>query len=160
MEHVLINNDLELLHPDGFHIMTREELKAAYNLDYDNMWGMRNEQTGVIICVFWKVSSKLLGKIATAKLVSEQAEDALRRRLKKQQYRYYNRYQDEVAGSDAHILCYGYEREGVPQDCRMVTVKNTRCCYTLYYYSPAATADANLRVFEDVMASARFTTTF
>ena len=154
MEKELINNRLELVRPEGFRVMDHEELKQAYGIDYDCMWGMRDEERHIILSVFWKVSNKLISKLGTAKLVADESQKAMRRRYRKAGYHSNGLFETEVAGNKAWGFSYGYTPDGPAQSCETVVVKDGTCCYTVLYHTREECAQANRAIYEEVLASA------
>ena len=74
-----IHHELEIAYPDGFHLMSAEELQQAYKSDYPNMWGIRDEDRHIIIAIFWKESNELLTKLVNAKSQAKRVENSWRR---------------------------------------------------------------------------------
>ena len=154
MKKATVNDSLEVSQPEGFRIMSHEELCQAYAFDYDCMWGMRDEERHVILAVFWKVSNKLVSSLASAKLVAEQAEKGLRRRYKKMGYHSDGLFETEVAGRKAWGFRYGHAPAGAAeQTCETVVVKDGTCCYTIMYHTRAECAQENRALYEEILAS-------
>lgn len=156
MRKAMVNDSLEISQPEGFRVMNHEELRRAYGLDYDCMWGMRDENRHVILSVFWKVSNRLISMLGSAKLVAEQSEKNLRRRYKKVGYHSDGLFEVEVAGLGGWGFRYGYSPEGsAVQSCETVVIKNGTCCYTIMYHTRAERAQANRALYEEILASVR-----
>ncbi len=155
MEKVLVNS-LEVARPEGFCVMDHEELVQAYGLDYECMWGMRDDERHMILSISWKVSNKLLSKLASAKLVAEQSEKSQRRRCRKMGYHSDGLFQTEVAGREAWAFRYGYSPQNAPvQETEIVVVKDGTCCYTIMYHTRDECAQANRPLYEEILASMR-----
>ena len=156
MRKAIVNDSLEVSQPDGFRVMSHEELCQAYGLDYDCMWGMRDEERHVILAVFWKVSSKLISMLGSAKLVAEQSEKNLRRRYRKSGYHSDGLFETEVAGLRGWGFRYGHSPMGAAeQSCETVVIKDGTCCYTIMYHTRTERAHTNRALYEEILASMR-----
>ena len=156
MRKAIVNDSLEVSQPDGFRIMSHEQLCQAYGLEYDCMWGMRDEERHVILTVFWKVSNKLISMLGSAKLVAEQSEKNLRRRYKKMGYHSDGLFETEVAGIQGWGFRYGYTPEGAAaQSCETVVIKDGTCCYTIMYHTRTERAQENRPLYEEILGSMR-----
>ena len=152
-----IHHELEIAYPDGFHLMSAEELQQAYKSDYPNMWGIRDEDRHIIIAIFWKESNELLTKLVNAKSQAKRVEKLMAKGLKGRKYHFCGNFATTVAGCEAHGFRYGYLGAGdVPQDAETILFTHGKTSYTLYYYTRPETAAANLAIRDAIVSSLRF----
>ena len=81
MNQALIHGQLSLSYPDGFREMGREEMKALYQDDNPDRWGIWDQDRHIIVAVLWHDSSPALAALAGAKDVAKTTEKRLKRRI-------------------------------------------------------------------------------
>ena len=157
MAKTLIHGELEIAYPEGFNLMTSDELRKAYNNPYPNIWGIRDEERHILITVFWKDSNELLSKLASAESLAKRAEKTISRGMRKLAYRFGGKFTTTIAGCEAHGFRYEFTGAGdVAQVAETIVFKHGKICYTLYYYTRPETAAANLPVHDAILAALRF----
>ncbi|MDO4534110.1 MAG: hypothetical protein Q4C36_10385 [Coriobacteriia bacterium] len=157
MAQALIHNELEIAYPDGFAEMSPEELRQAYNNPYPNIWGIRDTERHVILAVFWKDSSELASKFASAESLAKRAEKQLSKGMRKNAYRFGGAFVTTIAGCEAHGFRYSFTAVGnVAQEAETIVFKRGKTCYTLYYYTRPETVASNLPVHDAILAAIRF----
>lgn len=156
MQETVINGELGISYPDSFSVMSPDELKQAYNMDYSSMWGMRDKENHVVFSVIWKASFDAMQKLMSSASLAKRAEKALSKAFRKQGYRCDGFFERAVAGQQGQGFAYSYEVGGQRQDCETIVIRQGKNCYTLYYYSRADLAQANRAMYEDMLASLKF----
>ena len=61
--------------PQGFSILTLDELQTLFGLPYDNLWGVRNESRRMRLCLLWKDSNAVLTKLVSEKSLAKRVEN-------------------------------------------------------------------------------------
>ena len=142
MSNEVINNQLQITVPDGFRILTKEEMKAMYLDDNPDRWGMRNDEMHHTVAV-----------LADAKGIAESTQMKLSAGLSAYQYQKGKFFPAMVSGKDAYGFTYRYVNHGVPTDGTVLVFKNKNICYTVYDYSAEDFTEANRSVFEEICSS-------
>ena len=139
--------------PGGFAILTPAELQALYGMDYDGMWGARDEARHMLVTVIWKDSGGLATKLADEKSLAKRVEKALSKTYRRLGYRCDGLLETRIAGREAHGFRYSYQPEGISQSCEVVVFKDGKRCYTLYYYTRLEVALENRPIYDSLLAS-------
>ena len=54
MNRETVNEAMEVEVPNGFYVLSAEELRLAYQSEDPNRWGMRDKERHIILTVMWK----------------------------------------------------------------------------------------------------------
>ena len=153
MSNEVINNQLQITVPDGFRILTKEEMNAMYLDDNPDRWGMRNDEMHHTVAVLYHKSNPLLAMLADAKGIAESTQMKLSVGLSAYQYQKGEFFPAMVSGKDAYGFTYRYVNHGVPTGGTVLVFKNKNICYTVYDYSAEDYTEANRPVFEEICIS-------
>lgn len=151
MNNVIINNEINLTYPDGFHEMNEEEL-AKYFSSPANRWGAFNSDEYIILSVNWtKAGFKRTFTDAESFMI--EIESGLRRRLVN--YQRLLEYKIKVANKKAHGIRFEYR---VSDSVRIhvgdiVTFKHKQNFYTVLYVSRKKNAAAVRPAFQEILNS-------
>ena len=149
-----IHDALSITYPDGFNAMSAEELQAAYGIAYPSIWGIQDPERHVTLAIFWKDSNELLSHLVNTESLAKRDEKAMAKAMRNNGYACGGFFSTELAGCEAHGFRYRYTAaNGTDQDAETIVFKHGKTCYTLYYYTRPATAEANRPMYEDVLAS-------
>jgi len=151
-----INGDLKVMVPDGYRVMSAEEMKAMFLDENPNRWAMRNEVMHHTVAVFYHKSNPFLSMLADAKSVAESTQLRLAEGLLSHQYRKGESFPLTVCGQKAYGFTYRYVNHEVPTDGTVIVFKHGNICYTVYGYSAQDYTDANRPVFESTCNSMQF----
>ena len=151
-----INGDLKVMVPDGYRVMSAEEMKAMFLDENPNRWAMRNEVMHHTVAVFYHKSDPFLSMLADAKSVAESTQLRLAEGLLSHQYRKGESFSLTVCGQKACGFTYRYVNHEVPTDGTVIVFKHGNICYTVYGYSAQDYTDANRPVFESICNSMQF----
>ena len=55
---------MEVEVPNGFYVLSAEELRLAYQSEDPNRWGMRDKERHIILTVMWKEYQIILVRLA------------------------------------------------------------------------------------------------
>ena len=153
MKKATINEELELAYPDSFRIMSPDELRQAYGVDYADMWGIRDEERHAIVTVIWRESSELLLKLFGAHSLVKQYEKKLRKTYRDNDYRCDGFFDGMLAGRKMDGLRFSYAHEGMRQIGEMLVFRRGACNYTLCYYTREDTAQVNEPMYAELLTS-------
>jgi len=156
MESILIDSEwLAAELPDGFERIPHKELETMMGFSYNLMWGSRDTQRHMILCVSWKDSNKVLTKLVREKSYIKQVHNTYKLRFRKLGYRRDEFFACTIDGADheAQGLRFAYTIEGIPHRGETITFKRGIRCYTLQYLTRTETADANRPTYEAILDS-------
>ena len=153
MTNALINQKLSVDVPDGYTVLSADQLQEMYRDTNTDRWGMRNESAHHTAAVFYHKSNPLLAAIADVKGIAESTQKKLAAGLSAYSYQLKGFYPAEVCGRKAYGFSYSYVNQEIPTDGETVIFKDGSTCYTVYSYSRNENSAANHSVFEAILAS-------
>ena len=74
MTNDIINNELEISWPEGFHRMNEAELRKAFKDNNPNRWGIMDEERHMMITVLWNRTNMLSAMTVGPKTVAYSVE--------------------------------------------------------------------------------------
>jgi hypothetical protein len=151
-----INQDLNLMIPEGYRVMSAEEMQAMFLDDNPNRWTMRNEAMHHTVAVFYHKSNPFLSMLADAKSVAESTQLRLAEGLLSHQYQKGESFPLAMCGQKAYGFTYRYINHEVPTDGTVIVFKHGNICYTVYGYSAAEYTETNRPMFETICKSMHF----
>ena len=151
-----INQDLNLMVPEGYRVMSAEEMQAMFLDDNPNRWAMRNEAMHHTVAVFYHKSNPFLSMLADAKSVAESTQLRLAEVLLSHQYQKGESFPLAMCGQKAYGFTYRYINHEVPTDGTVIVFKHGNICYTVYGYSAAEYTETNRPMFETICKSMHF----
>ena len=83
MGNIELNNDLKLSYPDGFHVMTEEELKKYKYFEGAPGFCIEDPERHIIISVSWRQANPFVAMIAGTADVARNMEARIRKPMKK-----------------------------------------------------------------------------
>jgi len=151
-----INRELNIMVPDGYRVMSAEEMTAMFLDDNPNRWAMRNEANHHTVAVFYHKSNPFLSLLADTKSVAESTQLRLAEGLFSHQYQKGEFFPSTICGQKAYGFTYRYINHDVPTDGTVIVFKHGNICYTIYGYSAETYTAANRPVFEAICDSMKF----
>lgn len=151
-----VDGKLSIILPEGFRVMGLDEVKGAFSLDYDDLWGARDEERHMMVAFIWKDAPELLGALVGTNMLVERAEKALRKTYKNSGYKLNGIFTTQVAGTDAMGFSYDFAAGNVAQQGEVIIFRQGTRTYTLYYYTRPECAEANAPLHDEVLASLVF----
>ena len=151
-----INQDLNLMVPEGYRVMSAEEMQAMFLDDNPNRWAMRNEAMHHTVAVFYHKSNPFLSMLADAKSVAESTQLKLAEGLLSHQYQKGESFPLAMCGQKAYGFTYRYINHEVLTDGTVIVFKHGNICYTVYGYSAAEYTETNRPMFETICKSMHF----
>ena len=149
----IINGDLKIEVPEGYRVLSKEEMKAMYLDDNPDRWAMRNEAMHHTVAVLYHKSNPFLAMLADVKSIAESTQLKLSRGLAPYQYERGEFFPASLCGQKAYGFTYRYVNHEVLTDGKVIVFKHGNICYTVYEYSADGYTDANRPVFESVCSS-------
>lgn len=151
-----INKELNIIVPDGYRVMSAEEMTAMFLDDNPDRWAMRNEANHHTVAVFYHKSNPFLSMLANAKSVAESTQLRLAEGLFSHQYQKGESFPLAMCGQKAYGFTYRYINHEVPTDGTVIVFKHGNICYTVYGYSAAEYTETNRPMFETICKSMHF----
>lgn len=158
MEKTVINGEINVLVPDGFAVMDREELARVYKKDNDRFWGMKktgSPEEGIYVIVDWEDYNPLVLMLLSAKDIARRNEQIHAGVYADYGYRKGTVFERTVCGRKAAGYRFSYSVKGKDLRASSILFKHGSRVYK--FTCAADTADETAGpVFESFLDSAAF----
>ncbi len=134
METVLLNDQLSVSIPDGFHVMSREEISQLNFSGEAPQWCIRDEERHVIFTIAWKKTNALFSMVLSEKDVAKSMEKSLRGSMQSVNYQLEEFVSSSLDGKSAEGFTYDYVVDDVGMHGIIYSVKQKKCFYYIYGY--------------------------
>ena len=158
MEEMVLNNELTLAYPDGFHELNEMESYQVFGMDTPDRWSIRDEARHAIISIQSNESHPSnLRKLVSTQELAQRAEKATSKAYKDAGYSCTPITTRELCGQESCGFEFEYAIDGTPQVGRIDVfthpIERGNCCYTIYLHSSKENADENKALYEAMLAS-------
>ena len=150
-----INEEMDIMCPDGFHVMDDQELYDAYDRETPGVWGIWDKEAHVMITVVYNKANAFVGTIASARDTAKSLEKGMKKAMKAYDYERKEFFTREVAGLTAQCFRYGYTRNDIRYEGDTTVIKHRHTFYMIYFYQRVENPDAH-DVLNQVLDSVRF----
>lgn len=151
MNNIQINNEVNLVYPDGFDLMSEEELIRYFTTPADR-WGVYNAADHILLSVSWKKAG-FWQLFTDAESHLYEIESSLRRSLLN--YQRILEYKMKIGKKKAYAIRFEYRVKdaALVQVCDVVAFKYKKKFYTVYYVTRKVNATENLPAFQEILNS-------
>ena len=151
MYSIQINNEVNLVYPDGFNTMNEEELTRYFSTPADR-WGAFNADDHILLSVSWKKAGFKRTFTDVESYMIEVESGMLRNLLN---YQRITDYKIKIGKQKAYGIRFEYRVKdaALVQVCDIVTFKYKKKFYSVYYVTRKVNATANLPAFQEVLKS-------
>ena len=155
MKEVLVNDQLILSYPDGFHIMTESE-RSKLNLLEDGQWiGLSDPDRHMIVTVGWKHAGFLTANFSTSNDLAKGMEKKIRKPMEPFGYRNEGFTDRVVAGEKACGFRYGYKAQSVDMVAESLVLKCDGTVVYFHSYMREALKEASMVVWNELLELVR-----
>ena len=157
MERQTINETFTLQIPDGFEVLTEEDLRKMYrNVGDPFKWGMRDPEKHVIMTVLWKQYPALLSWTLDLKAVVKKNEQLTGKAHAAHSYRFLEFFSMQAGDEHAEGYRFSYDKEGVTQVCSNFLVRDGRTLYAFMCVGREENMDADRDSFRQIMETLQY----
>ena len=154
METALLNNELNLAYPDGFRVMSKEEL-SGYNFYSEAPgWCVNDAERHIMVSVSWKQVPSLFAKMLKVKDVAKSMEGQMAQAMKAFQYKLVEFTARTPGGKEAEGFRYDYTVQDTGMSGESLCVKNRNTFYYLHFYYRTALKEESMAVVDEILQSA------
>ena len=157
METALLNNELNISYPDGFHVMDQSELSAYNFYAAAPGWCINDPDRHIMVSVAWKQIPGLFAKMLKTKEVAKSMEGQMAQAMKAYDYRMDEFVSRTPGGKEAEGFCYQYKVQETEMSGMSFSIKNKNTFYYIHMYYRSALKDQSLPVLEEILNSAVWT---
>jgi hypothetical protein len=152
-----INDELTIRVPDGFEVMSQEDLAAAYGdvKDKSEKWGMRDRDRHIMITVRWDHHSSMRMKLINVEATATAQQKTTARLYAKSDYHLIDTFTRTVAATEAAGYALTYTVEGITQAATLMWLKGKNDVYGISAFSRPE-HDQSPAVIEEILDSITF----
>ncbi len=151
MERLLLNNELLLPCPDGFHPLDEEERAALPQLESGSGAVLSDPARHMLISVGWKQPNGFALLLLTDDEVAKRTEQTVRRAMQRFDYRAEGFLTRTIAGLPAKGFRYGYTAQGVEMCAETCILRRKKTLYYFHCYARAARREESFALWESVL---------
>ena len=157
MKQQIINDTFALQIPDGFEILTEDDLRKMYRNAGDPFrWGVRDAENHVIILALWKKYPALLSWTLDLKAIVKKNEQLTGKAHAAHGYRFLEFFSMQAGDEKAEGYRFCYDREGITQVCNNFLIKEGRTIYAFMCVGREENMDADRETFRQIMESLEY----
>ncbi|MBR0462605.1 MAG: hypothetical protein IJJ00_07830 [Erysipelotrichaceae bacterium] len=149
----LINDELEIVYPEGFHEMNETEKKEHNITDKNGSFCLSDEERHIIITVFWKNAGGLISALVKPHDAVVNMEKAVSGQMQKFGYKFDEFIVREAGDKTADGYRYDYKVDGLEMSGESFIVKNSRTFYYIHSYYRTALKEESLKVLDEIFGS-------
>lgn len=153
METVLLNNELNLTYPDGFHEMGKEELSRQTFYDTAPDWSISDPDRHMVIAISWKRTNGLLAKLLNTKDMAVKMEAKIKVPMQQYGYRLEGFVAREPGGRRGDGYRYVYEVQDTGMSGESIYLKNGNTFYYIHSYYRTSLKEDSLAVLDGIFDS-------
>ena len=156
MSKALVNDLFSIEVPEGFHTMSAEELRQAYQDDNPNRWGMWDQERHVMVTVMWKEYSRLVMMLADTKAICRKNEQIAGKGYAGNGYECGGFFSVDVDGEKAEGYRFSYRIGDVEQSAETILFKLDRTIYSITLGGRKENRETDRELFDRIIAGIFF----
>lgn len=157
METELLNNELNLSYPQGFHVMNQEELSTYNFYAAAPGWCINDPDRHIMISIAWKQVPGLFAKMLKVKDIAKSMEGQMAQVMKAYDYQTVGSVSRTSGGKEAEGFSYQYKVQDTEMSGISLSIKNKNTFYYIHMYYRTALKEESLPVLEQILDSASWT---
>ena len=152
MKQQIINDTFALQIPDGFEILTEDDLRKMYRNAGDPFkWGVRDTENHVIILALWKKYPALLSWTLDLKAIVKKNEQLTGKAHAAHGYRFLEFFSMQAGDEKAEGYRFSYDKEGMTQVCSNCLVRDGRTIYAFMCVGREENQETDRETFRRMM---------
>ena len=155
MDYQLLNEELKLPVPDGFHMMDEAELGKYKTLQAAPSWCITDPERHIIVSVAWKKSG-LGALLLTSGEVAKKMEARLRKPMSPYGYRLQGFITETVGGVEAEGFRYSYTAQNIEMTGESFSLKKGKTFYYIHCYYRTERKDESSAVLQSIFHSSEW----
>ena len=155
MQKATVNNELTVSFPEGFTVLTREELQQMYLDSNPDRWGIRSAPAHQTAVIMWKKYARPEFLLPDAERIAHTNEGMMREGLKDYGYVLKGFFDAEVCGMTGCGYDYEYTNQGTATHVRTVLFRHHSIVYSASFYWRAS-EEAPQEMIREMLASMEF----
>lgn len=148
-----INGAFTLEIPEGFEVMSSEDLRKLYQNENADRWGMWDRERHILITVAWQRVNALLSFLADIKSVAKRNEQLIAKGYANNDYKMEGFFSSSAGNIHMEGYRFSYTLQGIPQKSETLLMKLEKNIYSITCVRRAENAEECADVFPAVIAS-------
>lgn len=153
---MLLNNELELGLPEGFHELSPEETGKLQFTETGAGSVFSDPERHIMVSVGWKQIGAFAGLLLNGSDLAKKMEKSLEGSMAAFGYQPVARLKKSLGGEPAEGIRYRYMAQEIGMEGESLVLKHKKTLYYLHFYTRAAMAAENQQVWEQILDSVRW----
>ncbi len=152
-----VNDTFTLQIPDGYEVLTEEDLRGMYrNAGDPFMWGVRDTENHKIIVAIWKQYPALLSWTLDLKAIVKRNEQMTGKAHAEHGYRLLEFFSVQAGEEKAEGYRFAYDKEGITNVCNNFLIRDGRTIYAFMCVGREANMDPDRDEFRRIMTTLEY----
>lgn len=151
MESITLNDELTLTYPEGFRVLTQDEMDSMQFLEKGPGTCLSDPERHILISVGWKRPGVLAGLMLNAGDLAKNSEKTIRKAMQNMGYRCRGFEKREIAGNRAEGFGFEYSAQGVEMLGETYVMKIGKTIYYLNFYTRRECETETAAVWEQIL---------
>ena len=152
MAELILNNELLLKYPEGFHVMSEEE-RSKMNMLEEGKWaGLFDPDKHILVTVGWKQTG-IASMILSGLDLANNMEKHIRRAMMSFGYRLEGFKECQIADTKVHGFGYEYVSHEIPMYAESYAMKKGKVIYYFHFYARTAMKSESIAIWRDMLSS-------
>lgn len=151
-----LNNELNLTYPEGFKVMTKEELKKYKFLEEAPGFCLSNPDKHIIISFSWRQANPFVAMLAGTADIAKNMEAKIRKPMGKYNYNLEGFITRELGGKRADGFRYLYQVNGTGMTGESLSLKSGSNFYYIHSYFRQEFREESLLALDEIFGSVSY----
>ena len=152
----IINQEISIGVPDGFHIMSQEELTKVYVTNDPNRWGIWDHDRHVIISILWQDLNAFTAMLADIDAAAVKNEQLTKKGYEGHDYVMEGFHDADISGSHARGYSFTYRIQDIIQHVDTLLFKANKRIYSINFIGRNENREQDHELFEEVLKTVSF----
>ena len=150
---VTLNDSLNMMFPDGFHELDKDEREKTKIL-FDGEWkGITDPDRHMLVTAGWKKIGGLVSLLLPGSEITKNAEKLISKSMQPYGYSLQGFAGKKIAGVEAQGFAYTYNSEGTDMYGETYVTKVVMLLYYFHMYSSAIDKEKNVSAWNGILES-------
>ena len=155
MEETILNKELALTVPEGFTLMSKEEMAQNATSYGPPKWAVKDPDRHMILSVAWK-KSLFASLLVSARETAQNVEGRLHKMMEQMGYERRQFVTADIDGLESHGIRYSYDTPSTRMTAQTLVVKKGSTFYYVHCYMRDTLLDESLPVLDEVLKTMRW----
>ena len=153
MKTVTFNNEIKIIYPDGFHVLSEEEMKGMNFREEGPVISLKDPERHVIVNVGMKQVPGFSALMLNQKDLAKKTEEYIAKANSGHNYRFGEFMEKNIGNDTGYGFSYSYEAQDTPMYSECFVLKKGKKVFYFYFYTRDELKDKNLMIWEEMLAN-------